>query len=302
MNRAITAITVATALLFSAGQAQAVTTVAGANGVNLAVFETGNPDGPPVVFVHGFTMNHLAWEAQYNGPLAEEYRIIALDLRGHGASDKPLKPEHYGDYSIWADDINAVIRAKELDQPVLVGWSMAGALLASYLAEYGDDDISGVAFTGAFTSRTTSEGESVFEEQLLPHIQNMAARDPRTSIEATRAFVGMLTANELDPDAFSTLFASSMMVPPEVRGAIVTMELGIPGEALADITAPMLVIHGTDDAMIKPAAAEHIAETFPNAELHLYEGIGHTPQMEAPERFNSDVKSFLRAAFADTPQ
>lgn len=302
MKSIITAIAIATGLLLGNAHTHAsnMEVVSGANGVNLAVYETGNPDGPPVVFIHGFTMNHLAWELQYSGPLADEFRIIALDLRGHGGSDKPLEPEQYGDYTLWADDIDAVIRAKELDQPVLVGWSMAGVLMASYLAKHGDDDIGGVAFNGSFTGRTTSQGESVFEDELLPHLQNMAERDPKTRIDATRAFVGMLTANELDPDMLSTLFASSMMVPPEVRGAILAMELGIPGEALTDITAPVLVIHGTEDAMIKPAAAEHIADTFPNAELHLYDGIGHTPQTEAPDRFNRDLKSFLRATFANT--
>src|SRR5688572_29762634 len=59
--------------------------IIGGGGLNLAAYEAGKADGPPIVFIHGFSGNYLTWERQFSGPLAAEFRLVAYDLRGHGA-------------------------------------------------------------------------------------------------------------------------------------------------------------------------------------------------------------------------
>src|SRR5579859_5285306 len=95
--------------------------IAGGAGVQLHVMETGNLQGRPIVFLHGASQSWLQWSRQMNSSLAENYRLIALDMRGHGLSDKPANA--YGDSKLWADDVNAVIQGLSLDHPVLSGWS-----------------------------------------------------------------------------------------------------------------------------------------------------------------------------------
>src|SRR5262245_51974499 len=68
------------------------TNIAGGGGLRLTLYEGGKAAGAPIVFIHGFTGSYLTWERQLFGPLAEELRLVAYDLRGHGASDKPLDP------------------------------------------------------------------------------------------------------------------------------------------------------------------------------------------------------------------
>src|SRR5687767_8542453 len=82
--------------------------IAGGGGAQLHVVETGNAQGRPLLFIHGFSQCWLAWSRQMNSTLAEDYRIVAMDMRGHGLSDKPS--DGYDDSKLWADDVNAVIK------------------------------------------------------------------------------------------------------------------------------------------------------------------------------------------------
>ena len=86
-----------------------VHTVRGGGGLRLHVREWGKADGPPILFIHGWSQNHLCWAKQYESALADEFRLVAYDLRGHGMSEAPLEPEHYTDGKLWADDVAAII-------------------------------------------------------------------------------------------------------------------------------------------------------------------------------------------------
>src|SRR4029450_12892409 len=70
-------------------------TVQGGSGLRLHVREWGRADGPPILLIHGISQSHLCWAKQYHSTLADEFRLVAYDLRGHGMSEAPLEPEHY---------------------------------------------------------------------------------------------------------------------------------------------------------------------------------------------------------------
>jgi len=83
--------------------------------------ETGNSSGRPILFIHGFSQCWRTWDRQMNSDLANDHRLVAMDMRGHGLSDKPR--DAYADSKLWADDVNAAIQTLQLDRPVLCGWS-----------------------------------------------------------------------------------------------------------------------------------------------------------------------------------
>jgi non-heme chloroperoxidase len=112
--------------------------VLGGGGVKLHAREWGNPQGPALLFIHGWSQSDLCWLNQVRGDLADTFRIVTFDLRGHGLSDKPAGPEHYGDGQLWADDVAWVIDQTGLEQPILVAWSYGGYIVADYLRAYGD--------------------------------------------------------------------------------------------------------------------------------------------------------------------
>ena len=82
-------------------------TVTGGGGLKLHVQETGNPNGKSILFIHGFSQCRLAWNKQVHTDLAKDFRLVVLDIRGHGLSEKPR--DVYGDSKLWADDVHAVI-------------------------------------------------------------------------------------------------------------------------------------------------------------------------------------------------
>src|SRR5215216_4000801 len=105
--------------------------ITGGGGTRLHLVETGNARGRPILFIHGFSQCCLAWGRQLNSDLADDYRLVAMDLRGHGLSDRPR--EGYGDSRAWADDVDAAVRALRLDHPILCGWSYGPLVILDYL-------------------------------------------------------------------------------------------------------------------------------------------------------------------------
>jgi pimeloyl-ACP methyl ester carboxylesterase len=86
----------------------------------------------------------LSWSEQLVSGLRHRYRLVAMDLRGHGESDKPQTG--YDDSSLWAEDIAATIDALSLDHPILCGWSYGPLVMLDYIRRYGESRIGGLHF------------------------------------------------------------------------------------------------------------------------------------------------------------
>jgi non-heme chloroperoxidase len=155
--------------------------IVGGGGLKLAAYEAGKADGPPIVFIHGFSGNHLTWERQFSGSLAAEFRLVAFDLRGHGASDKPLEAVRYTNSALWAEDLAAVIRVKNLNRPVLVGWSYGGYVIADYIRKFGDGKIGGVVFLGSSTKNGTPDAADFLTPELLALFPSVLSADVQKS-------------------------------------------------------------------------------------------------------------------------
>ena len=269
------------------------TSIAGGGGLRLALYEGGKAAGPPIVFIHGFTGSYLSWERQLFGPLAEEFRLLAYDLRGHGASDKPLDSSKYTDGTLWADDLDAVIRAKQLDRPVLVGWSYGGYVISDYLRRYGDKAIGGVVFVGANTKNGTAEAAGYLTDEVLALFGDVLSTDLLKSIDGTRALIRMF-GDRVRGTLRERAYGSAMMVPPAVRAAMFNRLLDN-DDVLTRILVPTLVMHGDADRIVRLSAATHTVTTVPSAKLLVYDGVGHAVQFDAPQRFGRDLSEFVRA-------
>ena len=140
--------------------------VRGGGGTRLHVVETGNASGRPIVFVHGFSQCRLSWNRQLNSDLAYDHRLVAMDLRGHGLSERPGE-DGYGDSKMWADDVDAVIRALDLDHPILCGWSYGPLVILDYIRHYAEDSIAGVNFVCGITKLGSDEAMSVLGSEFL---------------------------------------------------------------------------------------------------------------------------------------
>jgi pimeloyl-ACP methyl ester carboxylesterase len=103
------------------------------------------------------------------------------------------------------------------------------------------------------------------------------------------------TVEPLARDDFETALAWNMVVPARVRSALVAREID-GDDVLRSLHVPVLVTHGRADTVVLPAMAEHILSVCPTAEASWYDGVGHAPHLEAPERFNRELARLVQSA------
>ena len=275
-------------------QTRTVHTVQGGGGLALHVREWGRTDGPPILLIHGWSQSHLCWARQYESALAEEFRLVAYDLRGHGMSEAPLGPDHYTDAALWADDLAAIIDQLRLDRPVLVGWSYGGFIVCDYLRAHGQDRVGAVDLAGAATTLGEAAFGTLIGPGFLDHFADATADDLPTNIVAMRALVRAFPARPLPPDEVEPLLCSSMTVPARVRASLVAREID-GDDVLRTLRVPLLVTHGRADTVVLPAMAEHVLATCPTARPSWYDGVGHTTFLEDPDRFNRELAELTRS-------
>jgi non-heme chloroperoxidase len=261
------------------------------DGLKLATYECGNPAGPEVVLIHGFAQAHLCFAPQFESELARDFRLVALDHRGHGASDKPADPKAYQSGEVFARDLAAVLDAKRLKRPVLVGWSMGGRITRQYLLAFGDSRLAGINFVGSLVVEDpTCRGPN--GPKLPPPGQTLAQE-----IEAAISFLDGCFAIRPGEPAFRVALAYNVLVPVDVRRAI----LGWPSNpaatvaGLAKVRVPTLITHGRKDTVVLPRAAERTAEAIAGSRISWFENSGHSPFCEELVRFNRELATFVKA-------
>lgn len=252
--------------------------------------EWGNPNGAEILFIHGFSQSHLSWSRQVRSELANSFRMITYDIRGHGESDKPLDQAYYKDHKPWAEELKAVIEGAKLKNPVLVGWSYGGRIIAEYLMEYGDKGIAGINFVAAFTK--------IVPEFLGPGAvaaRKMASENLAENIENTLLFLKLSTAKPLPPDELETMLAYNMVVPAKVRSHLMARPTSYE-EGLKKLKVPVLVTHGLEDRVAFIPTAHYTLSVVPKARASFYENAGHMPFWENAPRFNRELAEFVTIA------
>jgi non-heme chloroperoxidase len=270
-----------------------VHTVRGGGGLRLHVREWGKADGPPILFIHGWSQNHLCWTKQYESTLADEFRLVAYDLRGHGMSEAPLEPEHYTDGRLWADDVAAIIDELRLDRNVLVGWSYGSFVISDYVRAYGQDRLAAIDFVEGAVKMGEAAFGTLIGPGFLDHFVDATADDLPTNIQAMRSFVRTCLVKPVSDDDFETAVCWNVAVPAPIRANLAAREIDC-DDVLRALEVPLLVTHGRADSVVLPAMAEHVLTTCPTARASWYEGVGHAPHLEEPERFNRELAALAR--------
>jgi non-heme chloroperoxidase len=262
--------------------------VSGGGGVQLHVEETGNPSGQPMLFIHGLSQSGLAWHRQLNSELARDHRLVALDLRGHGESERPA--DAYGDSDLWAQDMAAVITSLGLERPILTGWSYGGVVICDYLSRYGEHRVGGVHLVGALC-RLGESALPFLGPEFLAAIPGLFATDAEESVTALRAFGRLLTREPLTADDSYRVLGAATAAPPRVRQGLLNRTLDYDA-LLAGLRTPVLITHGLEDVVVLPVMADHNASIIRHAQTSYYQNVGHAPFWENPDRFNAELRIF----------
>jgi non-heme chloroperoxidase len=246
--------------------------VTSAGGGQLAVREAGPADAPPLVLVHGWAGSGEVWD--FPG-----YRTRAVDLRGHGESDD------FGDYrdsAQWAADLEAVLT----EPATVVAWSYGGLVVTDYLRHHGTKNITGLVLVGAITEIGRERRGGAIGPVMRDALPQAIYDD-----EAMRDFYTKLAP--LPAETVEKLTAAALRTTPKVRGELFRRDVDS-ADVLKAVDVPTIVVHGTDDGVVAPAAADYAAAMIPGAELSWYADTAHAPFLEKPAQFVRDLAKVAR--------
>lgn len=263
--------------------------IAGGGGTRLHVVETGNPKGRPVLFIHGFSLCWRAWSRQLDSDLANDHRLVAMDMRGHGLSDKPR--DAYGDSKLWADDVNGVMQTLELDQPILCGWSYGPLVILDYIRHYGDGGVGGLHFVGGISKLGSNEALAVLTPEFLGLVPGLLSDNADESTRALEKLVRLCFVQPPSQADLAAMVADAVAVPAHVRQSLFARSLNN-DDLLPMIRKPVLITHGADEAIVKGSVVDQHVARIPHADIHVMPKTGHAPFWEDAAGFNQRLRTF----------
>lgn len=245
--------------------------------------------GRPLVLLHGLMAHSGFFRAQ--AELAREFRLVSIDLRGHGASrsaDGALTVEQL------AGDVAAITDALDLEEAIGIGWSLGASVLWHVLS-----GPAGARFAGAVVVDMTARVMNGADWQLGLSPEACEARTAAIAGDfetfaagAGQAIFAQPIASERRDDADWASLEFARNDPAKIRKIWASLVESDFRPLLERIEQPTLIVHGAHSQLYDGATAEHLARALPSAETIRFPASGHAPQMEEPEKFNAAVRDF----------
>jgi pimeloyl-ACP methyl ester carboxylesterase len=273
--------------------------------VDTGVSDDGRPDAPVVLFVHGILGSHHNW-ASLLGELAEDARVIAPDLLGHGASAKPM-----GDYSLGAHaaTLRDLLDRLGIDTVTLVGHSLGGGIAMQFGYLFPERVERLVLVSSGGLGREVSV---LLKAAVLPGAELvlpvLASRWLRDRVAAVGGMLGKLGLTA-PPDVAESWREMASLNQPESRRAFLATARSVvdaggqtvyAGNRLALVGhLPVLIVWGAKDPIIPYRHGIAAHRELPQSRLELFESAGHFPHLDAPARFVRVLRGFIAAPAPD---
>lgn len=248
-------------------------------GITLEYAEQGDPSQMPVILLPGYTDPWQAY-APVLEHLPSSVHAIALSQRGQGRSSKPASGYRPEDY---ANDLLSFMDTLDIDRAVLVGHSMSSYAAQRFAIDHPDRTL-GLVLIGSFTTLRGDPVITTFKDSIVSKLT-----DP-VDASFVRDFTGS-TFSKPVPQAFlDTIVALGQQVPAHVwKMAITDLSEADHSDRLGAITAPVLLVWGERDPLIPRSQQDALLAAIPGSRLLVYEGDGHSPNWEEPQRFAKDL-------------
>jgi non-heme chloroperoxidase len=253
-------------------------------GMALSYCERGSATGPAVVLLPGPTDSWRSYESVLRA-IPDDRRVVAVSLRGHGDSSKPVSGYRIEDL---ASDVLPMLDVLGIDRSVLVGHS-GSCLVARRVALDEPDRVAGLFLEA---SPTTLRGD----EQLARFVGSVVAEltEP-IDREVARSFIEDTSKDAVTLELVELLTDELMKVPLVVWNELFESLLTYDDTVeLPQLTMPVMLVWGDADQIVSRTAQDELLEVIPRSALAVYERAGHTPRWEQPERFARDLMTFSR--------
>jgi non-heme chloroperoxidase len=264
-------------------------TIIGGGGTRLHLVEAGDPRGPSILFLHGCSQSWLTWDRQLRSELGRRYRLVAMDLRGHGSSERPR--DGYDDSRLWAADVDAAIRELELDRPILCGWSYGPLVILDYIRHYGEERIGGIHLVGAVTNLGSEAAAAVISAEFLALLPGLFSSDMGEGVRGLESLLHLCFVRDPEASDLYTMLGFGVSVPPFVRQALLTRVLDN-DDLLPTIVKPVLITHGALDAVVRQEVVAHHRAGLPHAQVDIMPDAGHAAFWDDAAQFNRRLGAF----------
>ncbi|MBI5288575.1 MAG: alpha/beta fold hydrolase [Chloroflexi bacterium] len=263
------------------------------NDIDLYYEEHGDANAEPVLLIMGFTMNAGAWAAQVPA-LSERYHVIAFDNRGAGRTTQPDGP-----YTMrqMAADAAGLLDHLGIASAHVIGISMGGMIAQEFAINY-PERVRSLVLACTTPGGPRSAG---YQQMMDSGAEALEAESLEALMTPERLQESMLLA--FTPEylaspgpAFQQMAVTTLQFPQTLegmKGQLMAIREHDTFDRLSRITAPTLVIGGTDDMLVDAANSPILAERIPGAELHMFPGLRHGFNVEDPDEVNARILEFL---------
>lgn len=273
-------------------------------GLRVHYRDEGKQDGPVLVLIHGSNASLHTWE-QWVGILGKDYRIISLDLPGHGLTGN--NPAGVYDSASYVRVVDRLLTKLNVDKAVIGGNSMGGGVSWAYALEH-PEKVEALLLVDASGQPYARSGKTPlgFRLMRMPVIKEAARFIAPRSIFESSVKTSMSVQSEIDDKLIDRYWELNRY--PGNRNATMqrfsNSKSMVPGtkERLSTIKVPVLILWGAEDNLIPVTAAKWFAEAMPQAKLIIYPNVGHIPMEEIPQKSANDVKIWLDGLGTQAPK
>lgn len=267
------------------------------SGESVKIFYQDIGAGQPVVLIHGWPLSHEMWEYQINDLVESGFRVIAYDRRGFGKSSKPW--DGY-DYDSLTGDLKSLLDELDLNDVILVGFSMGGGEVVRYFSRYGGERVSKVALLGSVTPfmlKTADNPKGVDQSVFDKMMEEM--KDDRIGFLDSfgKQFFGVNVLNKPVSTPLLEYYRMlcTMASPRATQECAKSFSSTDFREEMSQVNVPTLIIHGDADKTVPiEPSGEQSAEMIPDANFIRYEGAPHGFFYTEKQKLNKDLISFIR--------
>lgn len=257
--------------------------------VNLHVTDAG--EGRPIVLIHGWPLSDEMFEYQYNELYNRKFRVIGITLRGFGKSDKPFGTY---DYDVHAADIKFIINKLDLEDAVLGGFSMGGAIAIRFASVDNGAHVSKLVLFGAAAPVWTQRDDFPynFPKSAVDELIELATSDrPKLLSNFAKIFSATETSLNEGMGIWLNGICLSASSYATAQCLIALRDTDLRGD-LAKIAIPTLIMHGKKDKICSFDLAEQMKAGISDSRIVAFEKSGHSLFLEEMQKFNAELIRF----------
>jgi len=271
-------------------------TVGRENSAAVRIYYEDHGSGPPVVLIHGYALNGQSWEKQETALLAAGHRVITYDRRGFGASSRPSTGY---DFDTLAADLHVLLSRLDLRGVVLAGFAMGSGEIIRYLAAHGSERVRAAALVAPllpFLLKTSDSPEGI-DRSVFDGITARIAADRPAAMKdfIDRSYnMDLLGGGRVSDQAWQNSFYVAISASAHAAlGCVTACQEDFRGD-LAEISIPILVIHGDQDRVLPyEATSRRLPALLDNARSAIIAGGPHAIIWTHANEVNQALLDFI---------